>query len=184
MKISWKRLSRKTHYWGALICAVPLLIVIITGIILLLKKQSDWIQPPTATGSAGELHITFEEILTKAKQTPELEVASWEDIDRLDVRPGKGIIKVRSNNRWEMQLDSGTGEILQVAYRRSELIESLHDGSWFHDSVKLWIYLPCAIILLVLWITGIYLFLIPFINKKKKRLRAQAKALSESGKRS
>ncbi len=55
-----------------------------------------------------------------------------------------------------------------MAYRRNELIESLHDGSWFHKHAKLWIFLPSSVILLVLWILGIYLFVAPLLKKRKR----------------
>ena len=77
-------------------------------------------------------------------------------------------LKVRSNNRWEIQIDTHSGEVTQVAYRRSDLIEQIHDGSWFHDKVKLWIFLPSGIILFVLWITGFYMFLLPYIVNWRK----------------
>jgi len=175
MKFSWNRINRKVHYWGALICALPILIVIITGIFLLLKKESAWIQPPTMKGQGNTPTLTFPEILTAAQKSPELQVTTWDDIDRLDVRPSKGVIKIRAKNRWELQVDQQTGQSLHVAYRRSEIIESLHDGSWFHDTVKLWIFLPCAIILLTLWLTGIYLFVIPLLAKQKRRKKKKAR---------
>ena len=114
--------------------------------------------------------LSFAEILDIAKSAPEAEIQSWDDIDRLDVRPGKGILKVRAKNRWEVQMDTATGDILQVAFRRSDLIESLHDGSFFHEGVKLGIFLPTALVLVVLWGTGVYLFFLPQLAKRKKRL--------------
>jgi hypothetical protein len=29
-------------------------------------------------------------------------IETWSDVDRLDVRPGKGMLKVRAKNRWEI----------------------------------------------------------------------------------
>ncbi len=86
----------------------------------------------------------------------------WKDVDRLDVRPGQGVIKVQCKNRWEVQVDAASGEVLQVEYRRSDLIESLHDGSFFSDPAKLWVFLPCAVVVLGLWVTGVYLFCLPW----------------------
>ncbi|MFT5882732.1 MAG: putative iron-regulated membrane protein [Crocinitomicaceae bacterium] len=177
MKIKWNRLNRKTHYWGAIICSVPVLIVIITGILLLLKKEAAWIQPPTIKAEGGAPSLSFQQILEASKQVPEAQISSWDDIDRLDVRPSKGIIKVRADNSYEIQLDHDSGEVLQVAYRRNELIESLHDGSWFHDHAKLWIFLPSAVVLLVLWLSGIYLFVTPLLSKRKRRLKEKASQL-------
>ncbi len=115
--------------------------------------------------------LSFAEVLEIAKSAPEAEILSWDDIDRLDVRPDKGMLKVRSKNRWEVQVDTATGEILQVAFRRSDLIESLHDGSFFSDGIKLMIFLPTALVLVGLWGTGVYLFFLPQLAKRKKRLQ-------------
>jgi hypothetical protein len=87
----------------------------------------------------------------------------------LDVRPGKGVVKVRAKNNWEIQIDTTNGEILQVAFRRSDIIESIHDGSFFHDGFKLWIFLPSAILLAGIWATGIYLFLFPYMNRRNHK---------------
>ncbi len=51
MKLSMKWWVRKLHRWGALITVVPLVLVIVTGIILQVKKQVDWVQPPTQKGT-------------------------------------------------------------------------------------------------------------------------------------
>ena len=172
-KIHWNRLNRQIHYWGALVCALPVLVMIVSGLFLLFKKDIAWIQPPTQRGVAQNPSLTFPQILEAAKGAPNAGIESWDDIDRLDVRPGKGVVKVRANNRWEVQVDLETGEILQVAYRRSDLIESIHDGSFFHDAVKLWLFLPAAVVLLVLWITGIYLFLLPQWSKWRRKRKQQ-----------
>jgi len=78
------------------------------------------------------------------------------------------MVKVRSKNNWEIQIDTQSGTILQHAYRRSDIIESIHDGSWFHDKVKLWIFLPTGIILLILWISGVYMLILPYTVKWKR----------------
>jgi uncharacterized iron-regulated membrane protein len=174
MKLS--KLNRDIHRWGSILTALPVLVVIVTGVILQLKKDVAWVQPPSAKGSGAELNLGFAQILDAAKSAPEASIESWDDIDRLDVRPSKGIVKVRAKNRWEVQVDLGTGDVLQTAYRRSDLIESIHDGSFFHELAKLWIFLPSAVVLLVLWVTGVYLFFLPYAVKWKRRA---AKRLAE-----
>ena len=116
--------------------------------------------------------ISFDNILNSVKTADEANITSWDDVDRLDVRIDKGIVKVRGKNRWEVQVDTETGDVLQVAYRRSDLIESLHDGSWFHDKVKIWLFLPSGIILFVLWITGLYMFILPYTVKWKRKKKS------------
>jgi hypothetical protein len=148
---------------------IPAAVIIGSGILLQLKKEFDWIQPPTQQGSSAELSLSFAQILDAVRHVPEAQVESWDDIDRLDVRPGKGMLKVRCKNRWEVQLDTKTGDVLQVAYRRSDLIEGIHDGSFFHDRAKLWLFLPAGLMLGILWLTGLCLFFLPYYAKWKKR---------------
>jgi hypothetical protein len=66
-------------------------------------------------------------------------------------------------------VDARTGEVLQAAYRRSDLIESLHDGSYFDDGVKLWVFLPAGVVLLGLWGSGLYLFVLPVAVRWSRR---------------
>ncbi len=131
MRNQLRQLSRQIHLWTALLILIPSLIVIGSGLLLQIKKQSDWIQPPTQRGTANHPDIAFDDILTIAKSIPQLKVRSWQHIDRLDVRPDKGIIKLFAANSWEAQIDAQSGNVLQVAYRRSDIIEAIHDGSWF-----------------------------------------------------
>tara|TARA_R100000750_G_C2312855_1_gene83164 strand:- start:47 stop:589 length:543 start_codon:yes stop_codon:yes gene_type:complete len=171
--MSWhaRRDNRKIHRWGAIIIAIPFLIVLITGLFLQVKKEFAWIQPPTMEGVSKDLEITFDEIIAISSTIEKAGITKWSDVDRLDVRPDKGIVKVRGINNWEIQIDTKTVEVLQVEFRRSGIIEALHDGSWFHDSAKLWIFLPSGIIVTILWITGIYMFFIPYLQKRKNRKR-------------
>lgn len=173
------RLNRLIHRWGAIATAIPVLVVLVSGIVLQLKKESNWIQPKTQKGTKEHPQIPFSEILSITKSVPEAHVKTWDDIDRLDVRPGKGMLKVRCKNRWEIQLDATTGDILQVAYRRSDLIESIHDGSFISNGVKMGIFLPSAVVLLVLWMTGVYLFFLPHLVKRKKQLLRKNASSSE-----
>lgn len=160
---------RKAHRWGAVIIAVPFLLVIVTGILLQLKKEISWVQPPTMRGQGKSPAINFDAILAAVKSVPEAEVGGWDDVDRLDVQPKRGLAKVQLKNHWEVQVDLGTGAVLHSAYRRSDLIETLHDGSWFHDAAKLYVFLPAAVIVLGLWFTGMYLFVLPYAVKWKRK---------------
>ncbi|MCF7675895.1 MAG: PepSY domain-containing protein [Akkermansiaceae bacterium] len=161
--------NRIIHRWGSLLIAIPLLLVILTGLLLQLKKESAWIQPATRSGISTDLTLDFDEVLALCKTVPEAQIKSWDDVERLDVRPSKGILKVQAANHWEIQVDTKTAQILQVAFRRSDFIESLHDGSFFSNTVKLWVFLPSAVVLLVLWVTGVYLFILPYLLRGRRR---------------
>ncbi len=170
-------LSRRLHRWGAIAVGLPFLIVIASGLLLQVKKQLPWVQPVEQRTDVPVPGLAWETILAAAQSVPQAAVSGWEDIDRLDVRPSKGIVKVITNTRWELQLALADGEVLQTAYRRSDLIEQLHDGSFFGDPAKLWIFLPSGIVVFALWLTGIYLFFLPMLTKRKRaRLAADSRA--------
>ncbi len=108
-------------------------------------------------------------MLEICRRLPEAEIETWDDINRLEVRPSRGITKIWAKNNWEIQVDTQTGAVLQTAYRRSDIIESIHDGSFFHDNIKMWIFLPSGIVLLLLWLTGIYLFALPILMRRRRK---------------
>ncbi|XOV80403.1 MAG: PepSY domain-containing protein [Aestuariibacter sp.] len=172
-----RQFSRQIHLWLAVTILIPSVIVIGSGILLQIKKQSDWIQPPTLKGQSNEPGISFSHLLDVVKSIPELEVSDWEQVERVDVRPNKGLIKVLVSNNWEAQIDGQTGEILQVAYRRSDIIEAIHDGSWFADAAKLWLFLPAGIVLLFMWCSGSILLFTTLKSKYKKSTSRKSRQL-------
>ena len=167
--------NRKLHRWGAIVVAVPFLLVLVTGVLLQVKKQVVWVQPAEVRTESTTPTIAFDRILDTVRTIQGAGISSWEDVDRVDVRPSKGHLKVIGNSRWEVQMDIATGRVLQVAYRRSDLIETLHDGSWFHDAAKVWIFLPVALVVLGLWVTGMYLWILPYMARKSNQARRLAK---------
>ncbi len=168
MSRSFNYWTRKVHRWGAVACCIPLLLVLVTGLLLQVKKQVAWVQPPTMNAGHSQLAISWDQILESARTEPRAQISTWDDIDRLDVRPGKGILKIRANNHWELQLDLQNGDVLASNYRRSDLIESLHDGSFFGEASKLTVFLLNGIVLLGLWVTGVWLWYLPLKVKREK----------------
>jgi uncharacterized iron-regulated membrane protein len=139
------------------------------GLLLMVKKEFDWIQPPSQKGIERQLvpMASMQDLFDAASAVEVAEFTRWDQLQRADLKPGKGIIKFVSKTDWEVQIDTHTTEVLSVAQRRSDVIESIHDGSFFADWVKLWVFLPAGIGLFVLWVSGIYLF--TFTEYKKRR---------------
>ncbi len=167
-------LSRRLHRWGAIAIGLPLLCVVGSGLLLQVKKQLPWVQPAEQRTAVPTPRVGWDVILAAAQAMPEAGVTGWEHIDRVDVRPSKGIMKIITHSRWEAQLALADGAVLQVAYRRSDLIEQIHDGSFFGDAAKLWVFLPSGVVLFALWLTGLYLWVLPYLTKRK-RARLQQK---------
>lgn len=159
-------LNRKLHYWISAAVALPLLLTVTTGLMLQLKKHWTWVQPPEQRGTVSAQPVELAEILRTLIADPRLAVRGWDDIERIDLRPGKGLAKVRLRDSREAQIDLGSGEILQLAERRSDWIESIHDGSIFGEAVKLGLFLPAGAALLFLLLSGLWMFALPLLPRR------------------
>lgn len=98
-------------------------------------------------------------------------------IDRIDVRPQKGVAKVIFETHFtELQIDCTTGEILSVSTRASDIIEKLHDGSivdYFirvdQDPVKLFYTTSASLGLILLSVSGFWMWYNPKRIRKLKK---------------
>jgi uncharacterized iron-regulated membrane protein len=158
------------HKWLGIVLCLILINISITGLLLLEKKQYEWIQPPTLKGQEGVPadFVTIQAAMDTALDCNHPDFATLDAIDRIDVRLGKRVYKVLSKTNYaEIQIDAITGKVLSKARRRSDMLEQLHDGSFFGE----WAYsllMPfVAVTNVVLALSGLYLWLGPKFRKKK-----------------
>ncbi len=169
-------LVRRLHYWGSALIALPVALVLCTGLLLQLKKHWAWVQPVEVRGTGKVPQIDFQGLLIAAQSIPERRVSSWDDIQRIDIRADRGLAKLWIHDGWEVQVDLGTGKVLHQAYRRSDVIEALHDGSFFGTPAKLGVFLISGLVLFGLWLTGCWMFLVTYLNKRRVRRRKRVAA--------
>jgi len=168
--MTFTKLNRLTHNWLSVFIALPILLILITGLLLVLKKDFDWIQPPSQRGEILTVPaLSLTEIFAKVTSVPQAQNLEWHQFNRIDFKPSKGIVKFVTPDDWEIQIDPSTGEILSVKIRRSDFIESLHDGSYFGASTKYFLSVPAGISLFVLSLSGLYMFFLPIVKKRHKR---------------
>lgn len=173
--------------------ALIVVLVAATGFLLLLKKDYDWLQPGTQRGAGAETAADFlplDEVFAAARDHAAANdtdgFATLDDIDRVDFRPGRGIHKVRSNTTvggapLEIQVDAVTGEVLAGPdMRRSDLLEQLHDGSFFGDWAHGWVMPATALGLLVLTMSGLWIWIEPIAKRGRRRRRAKALAAASA----
>ena len=174
--MTFNALTRKIHYWATAFVALPVMVILTTGLLLQAKKHWSWVQPPEHRGTGEVPALDLEGILAAVQLAPEFGVTGWQDVNRIDVRPGRGMAKAWLHSGWEIQVDLGTGKVLHSAYRRSDLIESIHDGSFFGgDWTKLGLFLPAGIVLFLMWLTGLWMFWLPFSVKRKRKAAARGR---------
>ncbi|MCP4707064.1 MAG: PepSY domain-containing protein [Planctomycetes bacterium] len=160
-----------THKWVGIILSIVFLNLAVTGLLLLVKKKYDWIQPATQKGTEGNVadYITIEALFDAVLGAGHEDFQSPEDIDRIDFRPDKRIHKVISvHHNSELQIDAVTGQVLSNKTRRSDLLEQIHDGYFFGDWAHDWLMPLVALGLFFLSASGLYLWLQPKIRKKTR----------------
>ncbi len=167
------RQFRVVHRLLGISLALFLVISAVTGVLLALKKDIAIIQPKTQKGKNFDLK-SWKSIETIAKIAETALYAAeptqvGNPVNRLDVRPSKGVVKVLfDRGYWEVQVDPATGEVKSIAKRHSDWIESLHDGSIVSDLFKLISMNFLGIGLLVLIVTGLWLWYGP---KRIRRIK-------------
>ena len=150
------------HLWAGVMITVLVVVVAITGVMLNHKRlfgfQPD---PPAAARTGLEGAMSMRELVSAARSAIDKQAVAA-GIDRLDVRPDKGLMKVRFEDRLttEVTVAIHTGKVLSVGERDDVFLEKLHSGEIFGDN---WVLLSdvMAIGLLILLLTGTWLWLYP-----------------------
>lgn len=164
-------LNRKIHYWLSVWLALPMAVIAVTGLLLQFKKSLSWVQPPEHRRELALPIADWSVLLAAARSHPDLAVRDWHDVERVELRPSKGLVKLIAKSGNEAQFDAHTGVLLQVMPRRSDAIEALHDGSWFGDTVKFGWFATSALGLLLATMSGIWLFVEPYVARARRRRR-------------
>ncbi len=165
------RQFRSLHKWIGISIAFFMLITSLTGVILGWKKNVELLQPTTRKGKSTDVTqwVSFETVSQSALRAIDSVTHQENAIDRLDVRYDKGIIKVLfTNGYWEVQVDASTGKALSVAQRHADWIEHIHDGSIVSELFKLIYTNYIGFGLLILSITGFWLWYGPRAIRKAK----------------
>ncbi len=169
------------HRWTGIIAAAFFACTATTGFLLLMKKKVDWIQPPMMIGAAGGVSefITNQQLFESVFAQEHPDFQSIEDIDRVDFRPNDRVFKVRSEHNWsEIQVDAVTGEVLSSRkVRRSDLIEQIHDGSFWADWVHEWVMPVISFALLFMVFSGLWLWIEPSVRKRRRKKRQATKRI-------
>ncbi|RXJ71660.1 hypothetical protein CS022_20155 [Veronia nyctiphanis] len=175
---------RWSHKWIALVIAIYFIFKIATGIFLQLRKPVDWIQPPTLNGVGFKEYnptISHDRILAAVKSVPEANVDTWSDILLLDMRMKNGIVKARTYDWYEVQVDTQTGEVLSHNQRWNDRIGGWHSGSAFGEATLIF-FLILAILTFFLTVSGAWLSVTTTIEKVKnyKRRKIAEKIIAEN----
>ncbi len=166
------RVLWQVHKWAGITLGTVLVLSAVTGFLLLQKKDHDWIQPPTAQGTMAPIGQVrpLAEVLDAVYAIGHPAFREEADIDRIEFRLGKRIHKIRSHHdHLEMQVDAVTLKVHPVQPRRSDLLEDIHDGSFFAPLVHEWVMPLVALGTVLLAMTGYAIWILPIVRKRRRR---------------
>ncbi len=168
--VVWLRRARPLHRWVGVPLTLLILLSSLTGILLGWKKQFAVLQPPLQRGASSEardwqpLHVIS--AAAEAGLAAHLGAPPG-PIDRLDVRPSRGVVKVLFNEGfWEVQVDLTTARVLSVNRRASDFIETLHDGSILGEGSRVTVSTLLGLGLLLLSLSGLWLWWGPRLTRR------------------
>lgn len=148
-KLQLRKLHRILSIWVAL----PLSIMIVTGIILQLRNSFEYLQPETlkVKNEVNAPLLTLDQVLDKMGDRKK-------EVEQIIYRPGKNNLSLRLKEELEVQMNPQTGEILKEAKRRTSFLIELHQGSFFTKYGQYGAFFPTALILFFLLISGVILY--------------------------
>jgi len=176
----WIRGLRWLHRKIAIFLFVFFFIISVTGLLLGIKKQTGLLAP-AQKGVSSDLATwlpvdSLQKIavqILRDSVSPGLSTG----IDRIDIRPQKGIVRFIFKDHYNgLQLDGTTGKLLLIEKRKSDFIENIHDGSILDklfgtggEQVKVSYTIIMGLSLFMLVLSGFWLWYGP------KRLRKSRK---------
>jgi uncharacterized iron-regulated membrane protein len=157
------RFAFYSHLWVGVIFTVVLLVISVTGV-LLNHKRGLGLMPEVEHVPSGEFSaaLSLDDLARRALREVGDNSAPGLAIDRMDVRPRDGLVKVRLRDAssTEVTLDLVDGRVLAVDARGDVFLEKLHSGEIF-GSGGILLSDAGAVALILLLVTGYWLWLRP-----------------------
>lgn len=145
--MNWK----KWHRWVAIAATLPLIFIVMTGLLLQLRNQFEWIQPKSLTSDLeeGRPYLTFEQILSTHGD---------DKVDQIILRPGKRNLSLRMKDGMEVQIHPQTGEVQKESYRMTSQLIEFHQGSWLGPAGQYGFHFGAGLGLAFLIVSGIAIY--------------------------
>lgn len=178
---TWSRIAFYVHLWLGVLSTVALIGIAVTGI-LLNHKRGLGLMPdvPHEPTGAFTTTISLEQMARAALEAaPPESRTGWSPgdpvdvglIDRMDVRPRNGYVKVRLRDKasMEMTVDINSGRVVHTGRRGDVFLEKLHSGEIFGGPPFVILSDIAAVALVLTLITGYWLWLVPKLGRGTRR---------------
>lgn len=170
--------TRALHRWIGFFASLFLAVISVTGFFLAMKDRFAFMRPPVQEAAKLERAqdiLPVAQVLQIAYDAGHPELSEIKEVDRVDYRPKDNVFKVVSKDGYrEIQVDGTEGKIVSNAFRNDQLMEDIHDMSFFSDLMHGYLLPVVAVCLCTLSISGIIIFLVPIVRRWKFKHRKPA----------
>ena len=143
----------KIHVILGVICSLPIVLTIITGIFLILRSYLPFMQPATI----NESPVNHSRLVSPGEILNKNDIVG--EISSIIYKPKNGIVQIRTNDHYEYLISARTHKIIGHGPKRTSLFIQLHEGSFFGKNVRDYLFLPSSVFLLITILTGLFLSL-------------------------
>lgn len=144
-----KSVLRRWHRIVSVVIALPLAVVVLTGVLLQWRGKVEALQPSTVPQTkSGAPLLSLEAIIERAGGT----------VDQVIYRPSKHALAIRLTNGEEVQLHPETGAEIKRGPRRTATLIDWHQGSMLGAWSQYGLYVLTAWGLLFLLLSGLLIF--------------------------
>jgi uncharacterized iron-regulated membrane protein len=170
--------TRSLHRWIGFLASLFLAVISVTGFFLAMKDRFAFMRPPVQDAAKlerAEDILPVAQILQIAFDKGYPELSEVGDVDRVDYRPKDNVFKVVSKEGYrEIQVDGTQGTVVSDAFRNDQLMEDIHDMSFFADLMHGYLLPVVALCLAFLSLSGIGIFLTPIVRRWRFRHKKKA----------
>lgn len=152
------------HVILGVLCALPILLTIVTGIFLSLRSYFPFMQPSSSYFSP----MDFNEMPAPKDLLPNLVASS--NVNTIIYKPDKGIVQLRTKDNYEYFISAKNKKIVAQGAKRTPLFIQLHEGTFFGKYARELIFLPAAIFLFMTIFTGLFMSYFWYKRKITKKL--------------
>lgn len=171
--------TRSLHRWIGFVASLFLAIISVTGFFLAMKDRFAFMRPPVQEAvkleNASQI-LPISKALDIAFGAGHPELSELSQVDRVDYRPKDNIFKIISKDGYrEVQVDGTRGTIVSDAFRNDQLMEDIHDMSYFADAMHGYLLPTVALGLCFLSISGVFIFFTPIYRRWKFKRKGTLK---------
>lgn len=164
--------SRKIHRWVGLYFAVIVLLYLSEFLILPMVYSEGL---PTIDGTPPPHEKINNHLLSLEQSTQQFieqhpsSINTIEEINAISYLPNSGLYRFEDSDRYfEWYIDAQTGKLLKYGFKTDLFLEEKGILGWLNPLLHNILEFPMLLLLVSLAISGIYLFLNPFLTKKNR----------------